>query len=89
MPDVTERKRINNVIDSIRFVLDYFALDENVNYSDSDSEQDSFDSKFSDTRGEGLKILTPNQLFYSLYRSKKITKHLYKSLTDIIHQTKY
>ena len=62
-------------------------------------------------QGEGLKILTPNQmlsrlpislaqlkagnnseklkneirqLLYSLYRSKKLTKQLYKSLVDII-----
>ena len=62
-------------------------------------------------QGQGLKILTPNQmlsrlpiylaqlkavdnsgkltneirqLFYSLYRSKKLTKQLYKSLVDII-----
>ena len=62
-------------------------------------------------QGQGLKILTPNQmlsrlpislaqlkagnnseklkneirqLLYSLYRSKKLTKQLYKSLTDII-----
>ena len=62
-------------------------------------------------RGQGLKILTPNQmlsrlpialaqlkagnnseklkneirqLLYSLYRSKKLTKQLYKSLFDII-----
>ena len=61
--------------------------------------------------GQGLKILTPNQmlsrlpislaqlkagnnseklrnemrqLLYSLYRSKKLTKQIYKSLTDII-----
>ena len=61
-------------------------------------------------KGEGLKILTPNQmlsrlpitlaqlkagnnseklkneirqLLYSLYRSKKLTKQLYKSLIDI------
>ena len=61
-------------------------------------------------RGQGLKILTPNQMFsrlpislaqlkagnnsqklkneirqllYSLYRSKKLTKQLYKSLVDI------
>ena len=63
------------------------------------------------SRGEGLNILTPNQmlsrlpislaqlkagnnseklkneirqLLYSLYRSKKLTKQLYKSLVDII-----
>ena len=62
-------------------------------------------------QGQGLKILTPNQmlsrlpitlaqlkagnnseklkneirqLLYSLYRSKKLTKQLYKSLIDII-----
>ena len=62
-------------------------------------------------KGEGLKILTPNQLpsrlpiplaqlkagnnseklkndirqlLYSLYRSKKLTKEIYKSLVDII-----
>ena len=62
-------------------------------------------------RGQGLKILTPNQmlsrlpiflaqikagnnseklkneigqLLYSLYRSKKLTKNVYKSLVDII-----
>ena len=62
-------------------------------------------------KGEGLKILTPNQMLsrlpislahskvvnnseklkneirqilYSLYRSKKLTKQLYKSLVDII-----
>ena len=62
-------------------------------------------------QGQGLKILTPNQMFsrlpislaqlkagnnseklkneirqllYSLYRSKKLTKQLYKSLVDII-----
>ena len=61
--------------------------------------------------GQGLKILTPNQILsrlpitlaqlktgnnseklkneirqilYSLYRSKKLTKQLYKSLTDVI-----
>ena len=63
------------------------------------------------TKGQGLKILTPNQmlsrlpvplahltagnysekhkneirqLLYSLYRSKKLTKQIYKSLIDII-----
>ena len=64
-----------------------------------------------DQSGQGLKILTPNQmlsrlpislaqlkagnnseklkneirqLLYSLYRSKKLTKNVYKSLVDII-----
>ena len=109
----TEKKRMNNVIKSIEFALDYVALDKNVSYSynDGDNKQDIFDSEFSDTGGNGLRILTPNQmlsrlpitlaqlnagnnseklkneirqLLYSLYRSKKLTKQLYKSLIDII-----
>ena len=63
--DITEKKRINNVIDSIRFVLDYAAFDKHISYSDSDNKQHSFDSESSDTRGEGLKILTPNQMLSS------------------------
>ena len=121
----TEKERINNVIKSVDFFLDQIAFDKNVSYSDSDNKQDSLDFKFSDsdnkqdyfhsessdTKGEGLKILTPNQmlsrlqitlaqlkagnnseklkneirqLLYSLYRSKTLTKQLYKSLIDII-----
>ena len=128
--NITEKKRINNVIKSIEFVLNDVASDKNVSYSDSDSDskQDSSDSEFSDsnnkqyffdsdsnTKGSGLKILTPNQmlsrlpitlaqlkagnnseklkneirqLLYSLYRSKKLTKQLYKSLVDIIQKWK-
>ena len=124
--NITEKKRINNVIKSIEFVLNDVASDKNVSYSDSDSDskQDSSDSEFSDsnnkqyffdsdsnTKGSGLKILTPNQmlsrlpitlaqlnagnnseklkneirkLLCSLYRSKKLTKQLYKSLVEII-----
>ena len=70
----------------------------------------NFDNKIKKQSGQGLKILTPNQMLsrlpitlaqlkagnnseklkneirqlYSLYRSKKLTKQLYKSLTDII-----
>ena len=111
MSDITEKKRINNVIKSIEFVLDNVAFSKNVSYSDIDSKQDPSDSEFSDTEESGLKILTPNQmlsrlpitlaqlnagnnseklkneirqLLYSLYRSKKLTKQLYKSLIDII-----
>ena len=113
----TEKERINNVIKSVDFFLDQIAFDKNVSYSDSDNKQDSLDFKFSDsdnkqdyfhsesndTKGEGLKILTPkqmlsrlqitlaqlkagnnseklnneiSQLFYSLYRSKALTKQL-------------
>ena len=64
--DITEKKRINNVIKSVEFVLDYVALDKNVSYSDSDSKQDFSDSEFSDTKESGLKILTPNQMLSRL-----------------------
>ena len=111
MSNTTEKEIINNVIKSVEFILVQIAFDKNVRYSDSDNKQDSFDSESSDTKGEGLKTLTPNQmlsrlpitlaqlkagnnseklkneirqLLYSLYRSKKLTKQLYKSLTDII-----
>ena len=70
-----------------------------------------FDLNSKKQSGQGLKILTPNQmlsrlpislaqlnarnnsqklkneigqLLYSLYRSKKLTKQIYKSLVDII-----
>ena len=43
MSDITEKKRINNAINDVEFVLDVVS-NENVSYSDSDSEQDSFDS---------------------------------------------
>ena len=111
--DITEKKRINNIIKSVKFVLDYVSFDKNISYSDSDSnsKQDFSESEFSDTKGSGLKILTPNQmlsrlpitlaqlkagnnseklkneirqLLYSLYRLKKLTKQLHKSLVDII-----
>ena len=92
------------MIKGVEFILDYAA-------SLDDSEQDFSDSDFSDTKGEGLKILTPNQmlnklpitlaqlkagnnsgklknemrqLLNSFYRSKKLTKQIYKSLIDII-----
>ena len=92
------------MIKSVEFVLD-------CTVSLDDTEQDFFDSDSNDTKGKGLKILTPDQmlnilpitlaqlkarnnseklkneirqLLYSLYRSKKLTKQLYKSLIDII-----
>ena len=76
--------------------------------SELESEESAAERR---NQGEGLKILTPNQmlsrlpitlvqlkagnnseklkneirqLLYSLYRSKKLTKQLYKSLIDII-----
>ena len=62
----TEKKRINNVIKSADFALDQVEFDKNISYSDSDSKQDFSDSEFSDTKGSGLKILTPNQMLSRL-----------------------
>ena len=77
----------------------------------SDLESEDSAAERRNEQGQGLKILTPNQmlgrlpislaqlkagnnseklkneirqLLYSLYRSKKLTKQLYKSLVDII-----
>ena len=74
-------------------------------------ESEESAAQWRNQRGQGLKILTSNQMlsilsislaqlkagnnsekrkneirqiFYSLYRSKKLTKQIYKSLTDII-----
>ena len=108
VPNITEKKRIDNVIKGVEFTLDYAA---SLGYINSNSKLDSPDSDFSDAKGSALKILAPNQmlsrlpislaqlkagndsenlkneisqLLYSLYRSKKLTKQLYKSLIDII-----
>ena len=79
VPNITEKKRINNVMNSIEFVLNDVASDKNVSYSNS--KQDFSDSEFSDsdsdskqdffnfdsnTKGSGLKILTPNQILSRL-----------------------
>ena len=80
-----------------------------IDMSDLESEDSAAERR--NEQGQGLKILTPNQmlgrlpislaqlkagnnseklknkirqLLYSLYRSKKLTKQLYKSLIDII-----
>ena len=101
-------KKINNVISSVEFTLGYAA---SLDDTDSDSKSNSFDSDFSDAKGSGLNILTPNQMFSgllislaqlkagnnseklkkeirqmlcSLYRARKLTKPIYKSLPDII-----
>ena len=47
--NITEKKRIKNVIKSIEFVLNYVASDKNVSYCDSDKKQNSYDSEFSDS----------------------------------------
>ena len=77
----------------------------------SDLESEKSAAQKRNQQGQGLKILTPNQmlsrlpvslaqlnaeknseklkneirqLLYSLYKSKKLTKNIYKSLVDII-----
>ena len=58
-------RKKNNVIKDVKFVSDYIVSNENVSYSDS--EQDFFDSEFSDTKeGKGLQILTPDQMLSRL-----------------------
>ena len=49
--DITEKKRMNNVKKSIKFILNHVAVNKNASYSesDSDSKQDFSDSEFSDT----------------------------------------
>ena len=66
--DITEKERINNVINSIEFFLDYVVFHKNVsyNYNDSDSKQDFSDPESSDTKGSRLKILMPNQILSRL-----------------------
>ena len=48
----------------------------------------NFNNDDDDQEGKGLKILTPNQMLSRLpiylFRSKKLTKQIYKSLIDII-----
>ena len=108
VPNITEKKRVDNMIKGVEFTLDYAA---SLGYINSNSKLDSPDSHFSDAKGSALKILAPNQmlsrlpislaqlkagnnseklkneirqLLCSLYRSKKLTKQLYKSLVEII-----
>ena len=86
-----------------------FKIEKNEKIIDSVKRILEFNDKIQS--GQGLKILTPNQmlsslpislaqlnagnnseklkneirqLLYSLYRSKKLTKNIYKSLVDII-----
>ena len=85
-----------------------YQLPHTTDMPDLESEESAAERR---KKGQGLKILTPNQmlsrlpislaqlkagndsenlkneisqLLYSLYRSKKLTKQLYKSLVDII-----
>ena len=68
--NITEKKRMNNVIRSVEFTLDYVA---SLGHSASKSNSSGFDFSYE------KKIL-----LYSLYRPKKLIKQLHKSLADII-----
>ena len=62
MSDITEKKRMDNMIKGIEFVLDYVAY-----YRDaSDIVNHILLLYFSDTKGSGLKIFTPNQMLSRL-----------------------
>ena len=88
--DAKKLRNRNNILETVKRILEFDQLNQS---------------------GQGLKILTPNQmlsilpislaqlnagnnseklkneirqLLYSLYRSKKLTKNIYKSLVDII-----
>ena len=63
VPNITEKKRIDNVIKGVEFTLDYAA---SLGYINSNSKLDSPDSDFSDAKGSALKILAPNQMLSRL-----------------------
>ena len=109
-----KRTRLKNLVNAVENVLDYVTRRRgndliDVEMPDLESEESAEQRR--NQRGQGLKILTPNQmlsrlpislaqlkagnnseklkneirqLLYSLYRSKKLTKQIYKSLIDII-----
>ena len=116
---VTEGKKNENQVYAIKKVLDKMKrfiekVPENKKSKTGKNEKIIYivdNILYFNQSGEGLKILTPNQmlsrlpitlaqlkagnnseklkneirqLLYSLYRSKKLTKQLYKSLIDII-----
>ena len=61
--NITEKKRINNVIRGIEFVLNYVAYYRDAS-DDDESNSSCFD--FRDAKGSGLKVLTPNQMLSRL-----------------------
>ena len=119
--EITNRKENDKLVNVIKSGLIYLK-DETKKMTKDEKEAEKTDKILESVKeilnfnkvklsGQGLKILTPNQmlsrlpislaqlkagnnyeklkneirqLFYSLYRSKKLTKQLYKSLIDII-----
>ena len=63
VPNITEKKRVDNMIKGVEFTLDYAA---SLGYINSNSKLDSPDSDFSDAKGSALKILAPNQMLSRL-----------------------
>ena len=60
--NIAEKERTNYVVKGVEFVLNYVAYYRDV----SDSDSDFSSSNFSDIKGKGLKILTPNQMLSRL-----------------------
>ena len=99
------RTRLENLVNVVKNILDKRELYDNMPELESKISAEQRRNQ----RGQGLKILTPDQmlnkltisllnagnnseklenkikqLLYSFYRSKKLTKNIYKDLIDII-----
>ena len=101
--------KIRKLVNVVEDILDAVRWRNNI--PDLESEESAEQRRNESSSGQGLKILTPDQmrnrlpislaqldagssskklknevrqLLYSLYRSKKRTKQIYKSLIDII-----
>ena len=97
--NIAEKERINNVIKGVELALNYVAYHRDVSDSDSDFSSPNFSGITPNQMLSRLPISLAQlkagnnseklkneirQLLYSLYRSKKLTKQLYKGLIDII-----
>ena len=97
--NIAEKERINNVIKGVELALNYVAYYRDVSDSDSDFSSPNFSGITPNQMLSRLPISLAQlkagnnseklkneirQLLYSLYRSKKLTKNVYKSLADII-----
>ena len=97
--NIAEKERINNVIKGVELALNYVAYHRDVSDSDSDFSSPNFSGITPNQMLSRLPISLAQlkarnnseklqneirQFFYFLYRSKKPTKQLYKSLFDII-----
>ena len=108
-PNLTRSQgRITEILSLLKELAPYKQSD-TTGIPDLESEESAVQGR--NQQGQGLKILTPNQILsrlpislaqlkagnnsenfkneirqplYSLYRSKKLTKQIYKSLIDII-----